>query len=359
MTMKKIYRLFAFATLAAVVTGCANEEENDGAAVAASGNVEFVTRTPQPASARGPVYTADEFRILAFRDAGSGYVYQQEIPLAGMTFTQTTLKGSAQLPAGVYKFLPSYGLVTPGNYAWPDLTNAALSDALYVTHTQGSFPAVFMLNEKLDDVPAYTVSLDGPKQTVSATLRRAVSRVDVLFIRAEKDPATGAYKEVAGDDVFGPEKLASARFSYTDANSRLGLSGEKVDGVFDPVHTVTASDAVLTIGTGAATTVGADKYDFENVQPADIISGSAHLKGTYLIPNADNAATAKLELLLTSGENNTRTITLSQPIPVERNKVTLIRVYVLGDNVFTTKVDFAVEVDTAWDGSNVVDEEID
>ena len=87
-----------------------------------------------------------------------------------------------------------------------------------------------MLNTPLDAVPSYTISLDGPKQTVSATLRRAVSRVDVLFIRAEKDAATGVYTEKAGGDVFGPEKLAGVKLAYTGANSRLGLSGEKVSG---------------------------------------------------------------------------------------------------------------------------------
>ena len=77
-----------------------------------------------------------------------------------------------------------------------------------------------MLNTPLDAVPSYTISLDGPQQTVSATLRRAVSRVDVLFIRAEKDAATGVYTEKAGGDVFGPEKLAGVKLAYTGANSR-------------------------------------------------------------------------------------------------------------------------------------------
>lgn len=112
----------------------------------------------------------------------------QDIPLAGMNFDGTALTDTVQFPAGDYKFLPSYGLVTPGNYTWPDFTDATLSDALYVTHTGENFPAAFMLNTPLDAVPAYTVSLDGPKQTVSATLRRAVSRVDVLFIARRRMP---------------------------------------------------------------------------------------------------------------------------------------------------------------------------
>lgn len=357
--MKKIFKTFIVAAFAAAAVACAKEEANNDYAASSKGNVAFDLRTPQAASARGPVYDAGDFRILAFRDTGSGYLFLQEIPLAGMTFDKTTLSGTAQLPAGDYKFLPSYGLVKQGNYILPEFAGAALSNDLYVTHTGESFPAVFMLNTPLDAVSSYPVSLDGPKQTVSATLRRAVSRVDVLFIRADKDPATGAYTEKTGDDVFGPEKLASAKFVYTDANSRLGLSGEKVDGVFAPTHTVAVSDDVLTMGQGPKTEVGKDGYDYENVLAADIVSGSAHLKGTYLIPNPDNTATTGLEVQLTSGEGNTRTITLPNRIPVERNKATLIRIYVLGDNVFTTGVDFGVTVETAWDGSNFVNGDID
>ena len=181
----------------------------------------------------------------------------------------------------------------------------------------------------------------------------------MLFIRAEKDAATGVYTEKAGGDVFGPEKLAGVKLAYTGANSRLGLSGEKVSGLTDVSHTIDTPADVVTMGTGESTVVGADKYDFENVQPADIISGSAHLKGTYLIPNPDNTAATGFSMQLTSGEGSARTIALRDKIPVERNKATLIRIYVLGENVFTTGVDFEVEVDTVWDGSNFVDGEID
>ena len=76
--------------------------------------------------------------------------------------------------------------------------------------------------------------------------------------------------------------------------------------------------------------------------------GSEHLIGL-----------AGFSMLLTSGKGSTRTIALTDKIPVERNKATLVRIYVLGDNVFTTGVDFDVEVDTVWDGSNFVDGEID
>lgn len=355
--MKKIYNLIVLTAIAAA-TACSNDDEYTYAnASEDAANVQFALRAPS--SARGPVYTADEFRILAFKSDGSEYVYMQDIPVGGMSYDGSALSGNVQLPAGDYKFLPSYGLVSPGNYSWPEFTAAPLSDALYVTHTGESFPAAFMLNQALDAVTPYTVSLDGPKQTVSATLRRAVSRVDVLFIRADKDAATGAYTEKQGDDVFGPEQLANVKFSFTDANNYLGLSGEKVNGVFDPEHTIAAPANVVTMGTGSSTHVGSDGYDFENVLPADVIAGSAHLKGTYLIPNADNTASTGFTMQLTSGQGSVRTIALQNKIPVERNKATLIRVYVLGENVFTTGVAFDVAVDTVWDGSNFVDEDID
>ena len=351
--MKKIYTLLVLTVFAALAASCSGDEEKSNPVPHADGNVQF------DLTAGGPVYTADEFRILAFRKSGSDFIYFRDLPLMGLNYAGRKLSGTVQLPAGEYKFLPSYGLVAPGNYTWPALADQTLSDALYITHTGESFPAAFMLNQPLDVVPSYAVSLDGPKQTVSATLRRSVSRVDVLFIRADKEAATGNYAEKAGDDVFGPEKLATVKLSFTDANSRLGLSGEKVAGTFDAEHTIASPADVLTMGTGSSTTVGTDGYDFENVLPADIVAGSAHLKGTYLIPNADNAATTGFSMQLTSGEGSTRTITLKDKIPVERNKATLIRIYVLGDNVFTTGVEFEVEVDTVWDGSNFVDGEID
>lgn len=347
------------AILAAGATACSEASEKTDFSDFESGNVRFVTQSPRAIISQGPINGTDEFRILAFRKTGSDFVFAEEIPIGGTTLDGTTFTGTAQLPAGDYKFLPSYGLVSPGNYTWPTLSGAVLSDELCITHTGESFPAAFMLNQKLDAVPEYKVSLDGPKQTVRAQLRRSVSRVDVLFIRADRNPATGEFTEKTGDDVFGPEKLASATMEFTDANSQLGLSGEKAEGVFDTSYTMAAPEEVLTMGTGSATIIGTDGYDFENVLPTDLITGSAHLKGAYLIPNPDNKATTGVTLKLTSGAGSKRTIPLDEKIPVERNKATLIRIYVLGDNVFTTGVDFAVEVDTVWDGSNIVNGEID
>lgn len=357
--MKNVLNVIALAALAAAVSACSTENEGERLP-RSEGNVEFITRLPSTVNTRGPVYTSEEFRILAFRkaDGGNDYTYLYDIPVGKMQYDGSALKGGIQLPEGDYKFLPCYGLVTPGSYSWPTLTDAVLNDDLYVTHTEESFPATFMLNSQLDAVPSYTVTLDGEKQSVNSLLRRAVSRIDVLFIRADKDATTGAFTEKTGSDVFGPEGLASVKIDYTDANNFLGLSGEKVAGVFDVTHNISPAMSSVTMGTGSATTVETAGYDYDNVLPADVISGSAYLKGTCLIPNTDNAGTTGMVMKLTSGKGSVRTITIGDKIPVERNKATLVKIYVLGDNVFTTELDLGVDIDTVWDGYNYTEEEI-
>lgn len=357
--MKKVFNAALTAMLAMAAIACSKESENS-AVPASAANVEFVTRMPVSANTRGPVYTPQEFRILAFRknDGDNDYTYLTEIPVQGMQYDGSALSGGVQLAAGEYKFLPCYGLVTPGGYTWPALAGTTLNNDLYVTHTQESFPATFMVNTQLDAVPSYTVTLDGPKQNVSSLLKRAVSRIDILFIRADKDPATGKYTEKSGSDVFGPEGLASVKIDYTDANSFLGLSGEKVDGVFDVSHNLNPAMNAVIMGTGSATAVDVPGYDYESVSPADIISGSAYVQGTYLIPNADNTGTTGMTMTLTSGKGSVRTIAVGDKIPVERNKVTHVKIYVLGENVFTTELGLGVDINTKWDGFNYTEGEI-
>ena len=118
--------MLLFTVLAAGLAACSSDEEKTDVAGPAAGNLQIIMRTPQAAAGRGPVYRTGDFRILAFKKTGTDYVYMQDIPLAGMNFDGTALTGTVQFPAGDYKFLPSYGLVTPGNYTWPDFTDATL-----------------------------------------------------------------------------------------------------------------------------------------------------------------------------------------------------------------------------------------
>ena len=308
----------------------------------------------------GPVYDTGGFRILAFRNTGSDHVYMQDVPLGAMSFDGSALSGTVQFPAGDYKF-PA--LLRTGGAGQPHVAGPhgrRAFDALCVTHTQESFPAAFMLNAPLDAVPSCTVSLDGPKQTVSGTLPpRRFARGRTLHPGGRRTRRQASIPKNRATTSSAPKKLAGVKLSYTGANSRLGLSGEKAEGLFDVSHTIAVPADAVTTGTGVSTVVGADKYDFENVQPADIISGSAHLKGTYLIPNPDNTPATGFSMLLTSGKGSTRTIALTDKIPVERNKSDIDPNLRTGRQCLYHGVDFDVEVDTVWDGSNFVDGEID
>lgn len=351
----------------ALLTACSTEDKISLERPSGRGKVKFVTRTVSSVkSLRGTkaVQQKDEYRILAFKKAENGdCVYVQDIPLDAMSYDGTVLKGEAELPEGDYKFIPVYGLVKPGGYLWPPLDKAVLDEHLCISHTGGSLPEIFMTCTDPDKTPSYTVSEEGPSQTVTSLLRRAVSRVDVLFIRADAN-GDGTYTEKAGDDVFAPEGLARAELKLTGANNSLGLTGMRATplsgpAVFDTSHAITDPKAAMTMGSGTRTRLGDPDYlTYDGVVPEDIIAGSAHLRGTYLIPNPDATPTVNLALELTSGAGSVRTVTLPGPIPVERNKITLVRVYVLGDDVFSNPVRLEVKVETRWDGTNGTDVDI-
>lgn len=57
------------------------------------------------------------------------------------------------------------------------------------------------------------------------------------------------------------------KLAYTGANSRLGLSGEKVSGLSDVSHTIGTPADVVTIGTGESTVVGADNMISRTYSP--------------------------------------------------------------------------------------------
>ena len=66
--MKKIYNLLLFTVLAAGLAACSSDEEKTDVAGPAAGNLQIITRTPQAAAGRGPVFRTGEFRILAFKN---------------------------------------------------------------------------------------------------------------------------------------------------------------------------------------------------------------------------------------------------------------------------------------------------
>ena len=63
--MKKIYNLLLFTVLAAGLAACSSDEEKTDVAGPAAGNLQIITRTPQAAAGRGPVFRTGEFRIMS------------------------------------------------------------------------------------------------------------------------------------------------------------------------------------------------------------------------------------------------------------------------------------------------------
>lgn len=315
-----------------------------------------------------PVYTNAGFNIFAFRkaDDGSDYRCNQVIYGSTMDYNVATgkLTGSARLPIGTYRFVPAYGLVSPLNVEMPDMTNAELSDMLGVTHKNtGSVPEIFLAAGTSSTLPSYvlgTTSAENP--TISASLKRAVARVDVLFLKATK---TGEiYKEepyADGEDVFGGKELDTVQLRFTSLNDKMSLLGSRIGtGTLDAdINIPRLTDAVVK-GEGTATVIGTSDFTrYDAIGKGDIIKGSAHLAGPYVFPGNDDTKNTGLEIYIKPKNSIGRTITIDTKLPLERNKVTLVKVYVLEGNVFTTKVTFEVRIDTAWNGSHEVSGEVD
>lgn len=372
MKTKKINLLWA-ATLFAVVA-CNDDHVNAPAVPETDPSLATVTfdldATPldhhaTPLRSFGPSITKDGFRILAFKKAAGGtdYIYTQDVPTAGMTVSGNRLAGTAQLPIGEYKFISTYGLANSSGYSWPQLTAAStvLADNLMLTHnTIDGTSAIFLEKKDINSLTNYSLgATPEPNDPVTATLARAVSRIDVLFLQATKSGNT--YTEISGPtDVFGNVTPASIEMQLKTMNQTTNLMGVPgTTSTFDGNYTITDMDNAIVIGSGNTTTVGTDSFtDYDNVTANAIKTGSAHVQGAYVLPNADNTPTGELTLVVTKDNETVRTIPITDKLPVERNKVTLVKVYVLGGTVFDTNVTFDVTVDTEWDGYNEVIDEV-
>ena len=378
--MKKTYLWLAAAAVA--LAGCSKQEGDTTAPApgpdAAPGmtRASFQMEVPvvqQEAITKAviPQYDKNNFRILAFKttDGGTSYLYAQDIPMDSLNLNTSTnsLSGEVQIPIGTYKFIPTYGMKAPGNYSWPTIdAPTALAEPPGSTHTGSTLPAIFTESRAYADLPSYDMGLKTsvPNKPVTATLKRAVSRVDILFIRATKDPATNAYTPIKGKNVFGDALPTKIQMQFTGVNNTMNLVGKRIApasgaATFNTDYEVADLNKAVTMGSGDALAVGENGYvSYDNIQQTDIIDGSAHVHGAYLIPNDDNTATTGLTLVLTSANGEARTIDNLPLLPLEKNKVTLVKIHVLGDNVFTTGAELGVTVDTVWDGTNKIEGEI-
>lgn len=321
-----------------------------------------VTRSVQP------VYSNAGFSIYAFRqqDNGNDFVCNQVIQGSTMTYDagNKKLSGTARLPIGTYRFVSAYGLENPANVAMPAMLSQTLTDELGCTHQNtGSAPEIFLGEGVVASLPSYTLGVTSqPNPTVTASLKRAVSRIDIMFINATKNGNTyteQAYAE--GENIFGNKKLSTIQLKLTDLNQKMNLLGSRVGNTtLNADINVTDLNNAVVIGTHPTqTTVGTESFvDYDNVQGENVIYGSAHVAGPYVFPGNDAAKNTGLELYIKPADSVGRTITITDKLPLERNKVTLVKIYVLEGNVFTTKVNFEVDIDTKWLGENEVTGEI-
>lgn len=354
-----------------------NDEMNNGGNSGDNGNnngpvatVNFELSTDAASSGTltkalpAPTYDKDGFRILAFKkgDTTEDYIYADDVNPATLNYDATNhvLSGQVQLPIGTYKFISMYGLPASSILAMPELSDAVLGADLKMTHAANQvLPSVFLDVNELASVKSYELGLESPgeNETVSSKINRAVGRVDLLIVRAPQGTTP-----VAGDDVFGPSGIKNITLNFGDAKNTMDLTGHATEGTMAHTYTMDfpANAAAITMGENETEmTLGtADYKTYDNVEPGHIIRGSAHVSGAYLIPESDNTPATTLSMTFTPNEGTSRTINIVDAIPLKRNYVTLITIYVRGDNVFTTGVDFAVTIDPTWAGSQKAEVEV-
>lgn len=386
--MKKFYSMLSISALF-FMGACQN---NDGEVVTPVDNgettkVEFeldASSLAHDAATRtySPTYTADGFSIYAFKEnAGGDFVFNKKINMTNMEYKDGKWVVSDNLPIGTYKFVHAYGIEpqaaqTNLRLVEPTWNGLSLNNNMMLGFNgSGPMTEIFLeTDEDAGSLQEYSFAItDDANQTVSATLKRAVSRVDLMFISAVREP-DGTFREVPysgeGDDIFGGKVIKNIELQFTEINNQMNLFG--IDGTStrsaininlnDTDQAWYKFNRTITVGAEGitATKVGNDNYfSYDNVQPADIIEGSAHIFGSYLFPNNTNARTAGLKMIITPTDGDSRPLTITTDndtrLPLERNKVTLVKVYVLNNNnVFSTTVDFEVEIITAWEDANEV-----
>ncbi len=337
-----------------------------------------------------PVYTKDGFSIYAFRQVvgGTNYVFEKTISLTNLNYSATTKKltGSDLLPIGVYKFLPAYGLGNQSSLLTiPTWSSPTLSNDFTINYNGGNgLSEIFLPSTtgNVEDLTSYEMGLtNATNPTVEASLQRAVSRVDIMFIKAIKSTGEGGetiYTETAypdGKDVFGQKTVKTIQLRYKGLNNLMSFFGSNLTtSVFNSNINLDLAKGIILKGENPTeTTIGKDSYlSYDNISSNDLIYGGAHVFGNYLFPNSNANKTTSLELYIEPEGGLGRTINVSyddaHKLPIERNKVTIVKIYVVDNSgdpdnptpptVFDTTVNFEVEIETVWDGSNEVTGEI-
>lgn len=357
--------LMTFAILG--LWSCDKEDVTPASVPAEPGNLATVQFEMKAAAFNTPrsrvsfqKYEPVHFRILAFRHDGTDYTYTDDVDFTAVNWSGDRFIGNAQLPVGKYQFVSAYGVPT-ATTSFVELSTPAQPDEnLTATHiSNGVLPAIFLGEDA--ELTSYDLGMvSGENTKVTASLKRAVSRLDILFVRGDtvggnntERPATDEDGDILGVGI-AEFKIDFDKVSPTVRMTDGGLK------TADPIaHTYYVGvDTTLITGTNeTATIVGAPGYNFEGILEEDIVKGAAYFYGPFIFPNPEATPDiTTLTLNLTSkpdaANNNhvyTRKITVKN-LTLKRNKVTLVKVYVTGKDIFHTGNHFDVEVKDAWDG---------
>jgi len=380
--MKTVRVIISMALAAFLLAACQNDEQQvvptdsqEQATVKFELDASAITYNVSDSKLKySPSYSNTGFKIYAFKRVvgGSDYVFEKDIDVSKMEYSEADkkLEGTALLNIGTYKFLCTYGIDQPGKLTIPNMAGKVLTNNFVMEYNgSGALGEIFLEDTDVDALNDYELGLTSKTNpTVTATLKRAVSRVDILFFKGKKEGTTYTELPYKSGNAFGNKTIKTFTLRYKNLNSKMDFFGNYVSGVINTMNLNLGNFSnIFTFGNHAtASEIGKDEYTkYDNVEPADLINGAAHVFGNYVIPNVDDAETANLELFIQPEVGEARTITIANKLPMEKNKVTLVKIYILdsGDgpeepNVFTTSVKFEVEIDTVWDGSHEVTGEI-
>jgi len=379
----KTLRVIIFMVLAGFsMTACQNDEEQ---IVSLDSKEQTAVKFELDASAIqysvsdsklkfSPTYSKDGFKIYAFKRevGGSKYMYEKAINLSNMTYTASTQKltGSDLLTIGTYKFISVYGATQPGILSLTNLAGKELADSFSMDYSgSGALGEIFVEDGNAADLESYDLGLTSEANpTVTTTLKRAVARIDVMFFKGKKEGTTYTELPYTEGNAFGGKDLEVLQLRYKDLNSKMNFFGNYMTAptLSSNINLGDFANKVTIGNSATATIVGTEEYTkYDNVESADLINGAAHVFGNYVLPNADATATAELVIYIKPVNGEARTIPIANKLPMERNKVTLVKIYALNNgggpeepNVFTTNVKFEVEIETVWNGSHEVTGEV-
>ncbi len=365
----KDLRLLLFTTAAVIGMAACNDDERNvsikDAETVIPVSLEIASASSAIVETRAytPSYVANGLKVYAYKldNNGTDYKFSRSITFPDINYNSLTKtwRGDVMLEAGNYKFIPTYGLNSSDNIALSFLDQPLLNENLgfsYITapSTGNALPEIFLPIRPVEELASFSIDALGKQsQSIKDTIHRAVARVDVMFIKARKEG--NIYIEEpypVGQDIFGQLGLGKMELRFRDIPNRMTLMGQPQNGVINAtINAPYLSQNGVTVGTNdQRTSIGDDDYfRFDSVQTIDIINGSAHVFGTYMLPNPINTKTAGLQLYVAPSITNrggvAKTINIwydenDNLIPLEQNKVTLIKVYVLrNDHLFGTDPD--------------------